>query len=152
MSEQETTQRLTAHCLEERAVVVALFAGGAWVEARPQDGCHGCTQQGCGAGLVARRRLRHLSLYTDAPLRVGDRVRLGLPARGFLYSALVVYGVPLLIAITAGGLAERWVSLGNMAVPLVFVGGLLVGSLLSRYWLQRHPGQYHPILLAVEPH
>lgn len=151
MNEQAAIKRPTAHWLEERGVVVALFAGGAWIEAQPQGGCSGCAKQGCGTGLLARRRPSRLAVHTDVSLRVGDRVRLGMPTKSFLQAALIVYGLPLLAAILAGGFAETTLPSGYVTVPLAFVGGLLAGCLMSRYLLQRHQRQYQPILLAAEP-
>lgn len=138
--------------LEERARVVAVFTGGAWVETEPKAGCSGCAaQQGCASGLLARwRRTPRLALLTDDRLHVGERVTIGLPAGRFLQGALIVYGWPLLLAIIAGGLAERLSSAGHISVPLAFVGGLILGLLASRFQLHRHQRHYRPCLLSIE--
>nr|WP_299241931.1 SoxR reducing system RseC family protein [uncultured Halomonas sp.] len=151
MNEQDSIKRPPPQWLEERGVVVALFAGGAWVEARSQSGCNGCTRSGCGTGLLRRRRPSNLAVYTDTPLCIGNRVRLGISSTRFLHGTLIVYGLPLLTAVLAGGLAEMLLSPGQLAVPFAFAGGLFVGCLLSRHQLQRHQRRYQPILLAVEP-
>ncbi|WP_227368419.1 SoxR reducing system RseC family protein [Halomonas sp. M20] len=150
MNEQGSIKPPAAQWLEERGVVVALFAGGAWVEARSLSGCNGCAKTGCGTGLLTRRRSSRLALYTDAGLCIGNRVRMGISPKSFLQGALIVYGLPLLTAVLAGGLAETLLSPGPLAVPFMFAGGLLGGCLLSRHQLQRHHRRYQPILLAVE--
>ncbi len=71
--------------------------------------------------------------------------------KSFLTGTLIAYGLPLLTAALAGGLAEMLVSAGHVAVPFVFAGGLLAGCLMSRCQLLRHQRQYQPILLAIEP-
>lgn len=141
-----------ADWLEERARVVAIFTGGAWVETEPKAGCNGCAaQQGCASGLLARwRRTPRLALLTDERLHVGERVRIGLPAGQFLRGALIVYGWPLLLAIVAGGLAERLSSVGHVSVPLAFIGGLALGFFASRFQLRRHQRHYRPYLLSIE--
>lgn len=137
------------HWLVERACVVDRFNGGVWVETQ-QQGCRGCSAQGCGRGLLARgRRPARLSLHTEASLGLGDEVQVGVPATGFLQGALAVYGWPLLVAFLAGGVAERLMSPGHGAVPLAFMAGLLLGSLASRWRLSRHARRYRPVLLAT---
>lgn len=138
--------------LEEGAHVIGVFSGGVWVEAAPQRECYHCAARGCGRGLLARwRRPAQLRLYTTAVLSIGDRVRVGVPAEGFLHGALVVYGWPLLLAIMAGGLAEQWVPPGHVGVPLAFIAGLALGCFASRWQLRWHSRGYRPVLLAVEP-
>lgn len=146
----EITQAGTAGWLEEEALVVATFAGGVWLETQRRSGCGGCTVQGCGSGLLARwRRSPRLPLPTRVSLNIGDRVRVGVPAHGFLYSAATVYGGPLLAAILAGGMTEWLTAPGHVGVPLAFAGGLLLGWLASRQWLHRSRWRYRPVLLAV---
>ncbi|WP_048308100.1 SoxR reducing system RseC family protein [Halomonas sp. PR-M31] len=150
MSKQETTRKPAAPWLEERGIVVELFEGGAWVEAQARSGCGSCTKSSCGTGLLARRHPSRLALHTNALLQVGDRVCLGLSVKSFLSGTLIVYGLPLLGAVLAGGLAETMISSGHVAVPFAFAGGLLAGCSISRHRLLRHQRQYQPILLAVE--
>ncbi|SDL70748.1 positive regulator of sigma(E), RseC/MucC [Modicisalibacter muralis] len=141
-----------ASWLEERARVVATFAGGAWVETEAKAGCGGCAaRQGCASGFLARwRRTPRLALLTDTQLHVGERVTIGLPAGRFLQGALIVYGWPLLLAIVAGGVAERLSAPGHVSVPLAFAGGLALGLLASRLQLRRHQRRYRPCLLGIE--
>lgn len=138
--------------LEESGRVVGTFAGGAWVVSESRAGCGGCAvRQGCGSSLLTRwRRTPRLALHTDQALEIGDRVRVGIPARRFLQGALIVYGWPLLLAICAGGITEGATSPGHVSVPLAFVAGLALGLLASRYQLRCRQRHYRPCLLAIE--
>ncbi len=137
--------------LVEEARVLALFDGGAWVETDAEKGCGGCSaRHGCGSRLLSSRRSApRLALYTDETLRVGDRIRIGLPAARFLQGALIVYGGPLLTAILAGGLAEWLTAPGSNSVPLAFVAGLALGVLGSRHALRIRQRRYLPRLIAT---
>lgn len=138
------------HWLVERARVVDRFSEGVWIETQRQQGCRGCSTQGCGRGLLARwRRPARLALYTEASLSLSDEVQVGVPATGMLYGALAVYGWPLLVAFLTAGAAERLMSPGHGAVPLVFMAGLLLGSFMSRWRLSRAAHRYRPVLLAT---
>lgn len=140
----------TSPWLVERARVVDTFRGGVWVEAQQQMGCSGCAAQGCGRGLLARwRRPARLALRTEAALSIGDEVRVGVPDTGFLYSALVIYGWPLLAALLMGGLAEQLVPVGHVTVPLSFLAGLALGMIASRWQLRRNAHRYSPVLLVT---
>lgn len=137
--------------LEEEGRVVALFPGGGWVETTRGGMCSGCSaRHGCGSALLSRfKRTPRLAIHTDAPLRLGDSVTVGVPSGRFLKAALTVYGLPLIVGVLAGGVAEQVTAAGHFSVPLLFVAGLLIGALISRFQLHRQRHFYRPRLLNV---
>lgn len=140
--------------LIEEARVVEPFSGGAWVEVIKHSTCQQCTaRQGCGAGLLARFRPRHarrVAVTSERALQEGERVQLALPATRFLQGTLVVYGMPLMTALLAGGLAEAILTAGHVVVPLAFTAGLAVGWGGVQWHARRHGTRFRPRVLIQE--
>ncbi|MFC3283678.1 SoxR reducing system RseC family protein [Litchfieldella rifensis] len=140
--------------LIEEARVVEPFSGGAWVEVVKRSSCQQCTaRQGCGGGLLARFRpvrAQRVAVASERALREGERVQVALPATRFLQGALVVYGVPLMTALLAGGLAEAILNVGHAVVPLAFASGLAAGWGGVQWHERRHGARFRPRLLIQE--
>lgn len=115
----------------EQARVVEPGGGGAWVELAAAGGCRQCSaRHGCGNALLARwggARSRRLWVQCDQPLQRGDRITVALPASRFLGGTAMLYGLPLMVALLLGGLAEWLAGAGHALVPLAFLGGLVLG-------------------------
>ncbi|EPC03916.1 hypothetical protein L861_01050 [Litchfieldella anticariensis FP35 = DSM 16096] len=140
--------------LIEEARVVQPYAGGALVEISRPSSCQRCeARQGCGSGLLARWRqgnAQRFNVNSAHPLQAGDRVYLSLPASRFLQGTLVVYGIPLGLALLAGGVTEMFLSAGHMAVPLTFALGLAVGWGIVQWHEHHHAASFRPRLLIRE--
>lgn len=136
--------------LETPGRVVDVLSEGVWIETLPLTGCQGCSgRTSCGMGLLSRRRARsRLWIATSSTLTVGDIVHVKVPARGLLNAALTVYAWPLGCALLAGSIAEAMAAPGHASVPLMFVGGLMIGVSVAR-WRGRSWGRrYRPHLLV----
>ncbi len=98
--------------VEEIATVVQVETTGVWLQTKVVSSCQSCSaNDSCTSGVVAkaltRRDYRFFLLQpANAPeLLVGQQVRIGIAEDVLVKSALLVYLLPLLIFITALGLA-----------------------------------------------
>jgi sigma-E factor negative regulatory protein RseC len=130
------------HLVEGIARVVGVDGATAWLEPEQTTSCGSCASAAsCGSGsgsgatgigTVANRiAARRFALDNIACLAVGERVVIGVDHRALIKGALTAYGLPLLLALGAGGSAEAaW---GNdLASMAAMVAGLLLGLLAAR--------------------
>lgn len=141
-----------ARTVEGIARVVRVEGESAWLEPEQTTSCGSCaSKDACGhgpsygdsgMGTVARRiEARRFRLDNDREqLREGDRVVLGVDDRALIKAALLAYGLPLVSAIAAGGLAEgAW---GDDALTMVaMAAGLGFGLLAARLGARRLSAQ-----------
>lgn len=144
--------------IESVATVVAVGQDWAQVECRRKSACGHCHQQdNCGVGAMAKAMPGRPQLFQIAltmPVRVGQEVRIGIPERSLLKSALLVYMVPLLFLLL-GALAGKGVAqlyLLKEEAPEI-LGALLgggLGFLLARFGARRLTGgDYRPVMLGL---
>jgi len=144
--------------IESVATVVAVGDTWAQVECRRKSACGHCQQQeSCGVGAVAKAmpgRPQLLEIALTAPVHVGQQVRIGIPERSLLTSALLVYMVPVLFLLL-GALAGKLVSVQWPVgeEPSEIIGALLGGAfgfLLARLGAKRLGGGfYRPVMLGL---
>lgn len=125
-----------SHTVEGIARVVRVEGTVAWLEPEQTTSCGSCASSAsCGAkgiGTVASRmEARQFPLDNTADLRVGERVVIGVEDGSLLKATLIAYGIPLLAALTAGGIGQSLygsdeATMGAMAL------GLLLGLLAAR--------------------
>ncbi len=144
--------------IESIATVVAVGEDWAQVECRRKSACGHCHQQDqCGVGAVSKAmpdRPQLLEVILTAPVAVGQQIRIGIPERNLLGSALLVYMVPLL-CLLAGALVGKILAtpfqLGEE--PAEVAGALLgggLGFLIARWGARRLGGGfYRPVMLGV---
>jgi sigma-E factor negative regulatory protein RseC len=110
------------------------------VEVDVSKACPRCAAgKGCGAGLFTgsnRKRRVEAIVGEHISIAEGDSVEISLASENLLNAALIVYGIPLLGAVTAAGLAYL-VQLGDSVAALAALTGLLIGLLLGRWRLSR---------------
>lgn len=144
--------------IESVATVVAVGDTWAQVECRRKSACGHCHQQeSCGVGAIAKAmpgRPQLLEIALTAPVLVGQQVRIGIPERSLLTSALLVYMVPVLFLLL-GALAGKLVSVQWPVgeEPSEIIGALLGGGfgfLLARLGAKRLGGGfYRPVMLGL---
>jgi len=144
--------------IESVATVVAVGDTWAQVECRRKSACGHCHQQeSCGVGTIAKAmpgRPQLLEIALTAPVLVGQQVRIGIPERSLLTSALLVYMVPVLFLLL-GALAGKLVSVQWPVgeEPSEIIGALLGGGfgfLLARLGAKRLGGGfYRPVMLGL---
>ena len=122
-----------------RALVTGASGTRAIVDVDVSTACPRCAAgKGCGAGLlVGSSRLRQVEASFSASLDLaeGDNVEIALTPNNLLQAALIVYGLPMLGAVTAAGFATV-MALGDAAAASAAIVGLLSGLVVSRWRLQ----------------
>lgn len=95
--------------------------------------------KGCGAGLLGgddRPRRVDALITQDLDLVEGDQVAIELAPDNLLRASLIVYGLPLLGAVT--GAAGAWLSgAGDLGAAVTALVGVGVGIVAGRLRLQR---------------
>jgi sigma-E factor negative regulatory protein RseC len=137
------------HSAEGIARVVGVDGATVWLEPEQTTSCGSCASaSSCGAGardanpaggigtVTDRIAARRFALDNANGLHIGERVVVGVAERALIRAALTAYGLPLLTALTAGGLTESaWSS--DLATMAAMAGGLLGGLLLARIVARR---------------
>ena len=140
--------------IEERAVVVALDGGHAWLEAAGGGGCGRCAAApGCGsrslAALLGRRPLR-VRVANTLGATVGDDVLLGLAEGALLGAAFRAYAVPL-AGMLAGAAAAHLLGGADLAAGLGAASGLVAGIawVARRNRAGRSDPRFEPVMIRV---
>ena len=136
--------------VEGVARVVALEAGLAWLEPEPTTSCGQCaTSALCGVGRVASPAAkRRFALVIALDLAVGERVIVGVEERALLKASGLAYGLPLLLALGAGTIAQ-WAAGSDGITMTATFGGLGLGLAGARSAARRmtERGQLAPRLM-----
>lgn len=132
---------------QEWVTVNQVEADGIWVESLQRSACDSCNaRSGCGQRTLSQlgRPIR-LWIATDASFSVGQQVQVELPNGGLALSALMLYGLPLLMLILAALLGQ---TLGNdILAAVIGLAGLAVGLYMSRQLTQRYKQLWQPRVL-----
>ena len=143
--------------LKESAVVMSYDAktGLATVKCQSQSACGACSaREACGpasrAELNAKRAEHIFTLETITPLRAGQIVEIGLEEKSMLFSALLMYIVPLFTILVATLLSSYISENELIRAILIFILTALSFVMVKRY--TRKLGQqteFQPVLLRV---
>lgn len=124
--------------MTERARVLRVSGGVAWVNCESQAGCARCAAgEGCGAGLFAkllRGRLQELPVALPRHLDhlvPGDQVLVGLSVRAVQSASFLLYGLPL-AGLLAGAVLCGIAWPGDAAAFAGAAAGLCGGAWLAR--------------------
>ena len=140
--------------------VIALESGSASLHAEVEVSavvaCARCAAgRGCGAGLLGasekKRRVQAL-IAAGVDVQEGDAVRIELSDRQLLRASWLVYGLPLVAAVTATGMAYFF-GLDDSYAVIAAVAGLAVGLLVARRQLSSAACLYRftPTIVARLP-
>ncbi len=144
--------------LEETAQVIRVEDGTVWVETQRRSTCSSCAaEKGCGTATLSKvlgNRRNVVRVLADMPLRVGDRVVIGIREQALVRGSLAVYAVPVLLLLAGGLLGELGAQahLWESAEPASLVLGLS-GLIAGIYWLRRFSRRiqddrdYQPVVL-----
>lgn len=128
---------------QEWVTVSDIASGGIWVESLQRSACDSCNaRSGCGQRTLANLgRTVRLWVPTEQRYQIGQRLQLELPNGGLALSALLLYGLPLLILMLGAGLGQ--IS-GELQAALLGLTGLGLGLLLSRKLTQHYQHLWQP--------
>jgi sigma-E factor negative regulatory protein RseC len=143
----------SSHTVEGIARVVRVDGGTAWFEPEQTTSCGHCassaacgagsaaTGSGSGIGSIARRiEFRRFALDNANDLHVGDRVVVGVDDRSLIKASLTAYAIPLVTALTAGGMTQGAYGddlLTMAAMVTGLFGGLLIARIVARTLTRR---------------
>ncbi|THA01185.1 SoxR reducing system RseC family protein [Rodentibacter pneumotropicus] len=141
--------------LKESAVVISYENGMARVKCQSQSACGQCAaKNSCGTSSLSElngKRGEHiLTVETIMLLREGQIVEIGLEEKSILFSALLMYIVPLAILLLATGLSH-YISENELSRALV----IFLFTTTSFVFIKRYTkklGQqteFQPVLLRV---
>lgn len=120
--------------IEETAFVTRIENGRVWIKASQSSACGTCLQQSsCGTATLSHwLPKREFAVDCDRALKVGDRVTVAIDDSHLLLGSLLIYGLPLLSALSAVGVA-------NLILPVPWMEPWLpelgLSVLLSTFWL-----------------
>jgi sigma-E factor negative regulatory protein RseC len=128
--------------LEETAQVVRIKGDEVWVETQRRSSCGSCAaEKGCGTATLSRvlgNRRNLVRVLSAIPLRVGDRVVIGIREQALVRGSLAVYAVPILLLLLGGLIGELgaeqfiWEN-AEIASVTLGISGLIAGLV----WLKR---------------
>jgi len=126
--------------VEGVARVVAIDAGGTWLEPEQGASCGGCTSMACGAKglgtMASRLAARRFSLQGHPELRLGDRVVVGVRGDALLKAAGTAYAIPLCIMLAGGGMAQALAGRDSVTLAATVLG-LVLGLGIARLMAAR---------------
>ncbi|THA10319.1 SoxR reducing system RseC family protein [Rodentibacter pneumotropicus] len=141
--------------LKESAVVISYENGMARVKCQSQSACGQCAaKNSCGTSSLSElngKRGEHIfTVETMMPLREGQVVEIGLEEKSMLFSALLMYIVPLVALLIATGLSH-YISENELSRALViFLFTAISFVFIKRYTKKlRQQAKFQPVLLRV---
>lgn len=91
--------------LSEQFRITKIHHNLAYLEQINPTGCAGCSQSGCGMGLLGRYFNKPLTYPVDSSKQVGDIIKLNLDSHLFIQYTFLLYMVPVLALLLGIGLA-----------------------------------------------
>ncbi len=141
--------------IETRAIVVSVNGSDAIVEPMDAGGCGHCAGGSkCGSSklsALARGGPRRVCARNDANARVGDEVRISMSDGTLLRSALLLYGLPLMLLL-AGAFAGMHIQGGDAGAVVGATTGLTFGFLAARFATVRQgaTSAAEPVIICKE--
>jgi sigma-E factor negative regulatory protein RseC len=144
--------------IEERATVVEVGPGVAWVQTERRTACDSCrVNKGCGTGVIAKmvgRRSSVVRALDPVGARPGELVIIGIGEDAILRGSSAVYLVPLLAmfgaGIAGGAVLSPFAASGAEWPGIVCALAGLCGGL---WWLKRYAeavrndARFQPVVL-----
>lgn len=141
--------------LKESAIVISYENGIAKVKCQSQSACGQCAaKNSCGTSSLSElngKRGEHIfTVETMMPLREGQVVEIGLEEKSMLFSALLMYIVPLAVLLLTTGLSH-YISENELSRALV----IFLFTAISFVFIKRYTKklgrqtEFQPILLRV---
>lgn len=141
--------------LTENAVVLSYCNGIAKVQCESQSACGSCAaKQGCGTSVLselAGEKGKHIfTVESLTPLKAGQIVQIGLAEKSLIFTALLMYIVPLLSILLTTFLTEGIFTNELTRASLILLTTTF--SFIFVRWYSKRLNQreaYQPVLLKV---
>jgi sigma-E factor negative regulatory protein RseC len=143
--------------VEEQAIIVSTHQNQAALEILRNKPCGLCGQtRGCGLsfwGKLFAHRANTFKAKNHIEAKVGDVVIVGVEESALLFSAVAVYGIPLLFLLI-GAFSGNALGYGLHADRNTAIGAVL-GLLLGYIWVKGHAqgrsldARYSPVILRM---
>ncbi|WP_199609576.1 SoxR reducing system RseC family protein [Flocculibacter collagenilyticus] len=156
--------------IEEQGVIVAvepLADKGSdanyifWVETQIKTTCSAChVEENCGTSTVAKafsKRKNVVSVASVKQANVGQQVKIGIPENTIVTGSLMVYMLPLVLAILAAVVvdftAQRLLIDAEWLTILGLFAGGTMGFAFARWWIKNgtNASDYQVTLLQILP-
>ena len=128
---------------------------GLIVDVSLSGACQRCEEgRGCGMGLLARRQQQRIIVFASAPrpslpaaYPLNSDVTIALPKRQMNYLTLLIYVIPLLLALLVAGAASLLDAREWLSVALFF-SALMCSVLALKYLLRERMERFRPRLVS----
>lgn len=141
--------------LKESAVVISYENGIAKVKCQSQSACGQCAaKNSCGTSSLSElngKRGEHIfTVETMIPLREGQVVEIGLEEKSMLFSALLMYIMPLAVLLLTTGLSH-YISENELSRALIIFLFTAISFVFIKRYTQKlgRQTEFQPILLRV---
>lgn len=141
--------------LRESAVVIGYENGIAKVKCQSQSACGQCAaKNSCGTSSLSElngKRGEHIfNVETMMPLREGQMVEIGLEEKSMLFSALLMYIVPLLTLLLAT-LISPYFTENELARTVMIIASTTIAFIAIKRYSQKFSSkeEFKPVLLRV---
>ncbi|UXZ55307.1 SoxR reducing system RseC family protein [Halomonas sp. 7T] len=144
-----------AGLLRTGTVVGYMPPQGIKVDVSVEKTCEECAKgRGCGMGLIARRQQQQIVLKPDCPPEqyqqrypIGASVTFSVFKADLTAVALLVYTLPLLVALLLSGVAV-WVEASEWQTAAIFFGTLMCSAVALKYSLHGRMERFRPRLVS----
>ncbi len=143
--------------IEEQAQVVEIIGSQLVLQAQTQSACGSCSaSKGCGTSVLSKvigRKFTRFQVANNIDAEVGDTVVVGISEDALLTGSLVMYIIPILgmlvFALLANTSLDVHVQYRDLSIAASGIMGLVLGSLLSRWYFQRQSSRqrFTPVVL-----
>ncbi|OOF69846.1 SoxR reducing system RseC family protein [Rodentibacter caecimuris] len=141
--------------LKELAEVVSYQSGVATVKCRSQSACGQCMAKNhCGTSALSElngKTSEHIFILESiTPLKVGQIIEIGIEEKSMLFSALLLYIIPLFTLLSTTILTSYWFESELIRTGFIFFSTALsfvvIKIFTKHFSLQK---EFHPILLKI---
>lgn len=135
--------------------VVGYTQHGLLVDVSIKEACQQCARgRGCGMGILARQQRQRIEVTSSHPVSLlgeryplGTQVALSLERSDITLLALLIYALPLLMALLLSGCLAA-LSVTEWVVPASFFATLLIGVVGLKYLLSGRTERFRPRLVS----
>lgn len=141
--------------LTENAVVLSYTAGIAKVQCESQSACGSCAaKKGCGTSVLSElsgeKGTHTLTVESLIPLKQGQIVQIGLPEKSLIFTALLIYIVPLVTILLTTFLTEGIIEDELVRATMILLSTACAFVAVRWYSKRLHQqADFKPILLKV---